>query len=222
MRPGRRTKAVAPFLTATLRLTLGLLFAAFLPALSASCTANLLAGRPRLEATGRPSESAAIGRVARVQFRSSNGASPTNRRLRSLKNALRYALLNSNRFSRVRFRESPGLHPAGHTTDFEFKIRAEEDGNFDWRISWPAVYPMTLYWPLQMKSGKVKVTLEADAYRGSQKVFSKAFSAEREYAITFYGFFRTSPIERESRAALEEALEALTRAVSQVDFEKAP
>ncbi len=193
--------------------------AALLLSFTVSCSAGLLNGPIRVHKSSR-TVSAPDGRaeISRVEFRSSNIISPPAHNVIGLKRAIRFALINSGKFSRVTFGPPTTGPTEGVATEFEFLVRAEETSAIDWAWAWPAVYPMSGYWPVQPKSGTVKVSVEVRAFRKGRLVLEKTFVSEKQYSITIYGFYRTSPIERRILGCYEDALEDLARAVAQEDF----
>lgn len=194
---------------------LGLLL---LASVGVGCRATLLRPNLRVPPASRSANASGIAEISRVSVYTNTQGTVEGRSLRAFRVALRRTLLNSNVFARVRFPDSIGPAPAAVGTHFEFRLNVIEDGEFDWRITWPAVYPMPGYWPLQQKSGKVTATMEVIAYRGEQKVMEQKFSRSRPYDIDFYAFYRTSPIEKESRACLYELLADVGNAIAKHPF----
>lgn len=187
--------------------------------LTVSCSAGLLTGPIRVHKSSRTvTDPDGRAEISRVEFRSSNMTSPQAHNVVGLKRAIRFALLNSGKFSRVSFGAPTTGTTDGTVTQFEFLVRAEETSEINWAWAWPAVYPMPGYWPVQPKSGTVKVTVEVRAFRSGRLVMEKTFVSEKEYSVTIYGFYRTSPIERRILACYEDALEDLARAVAAADF----
>ncbi|MCW7462599.1 LBF_2127 family putative lipoprotein [Leptospira limi] len=66
--------------------------------------------------------------------------------------------------------------------------------NYWW--TWPAIYPLTFYWPVQIRDHNYKVHLEYSLYKGSKLIASNTVTEEAETTIEIYGFFRTANVEK--------------------------
>lgn len=90
----------------------------------------------------------------------------------------------------------------------EAEVTPREEGNFNWWITWPAVYPMPLYWPLQMKKCTVSVMVKSTIYtKNGTPLITVMSNKKDEYRINFYGFFRACPAEDRLRKSYEGALQ---------------
>lgn len=89
----------------------------------------------------------------------------------------------------------------------------KDEGGFNWKISWPAIYPMPLYWPLQTKKGDVSVTIDCTLYRDKDNKINLSSYKSNKYEVTFYGFFRTKPIEEKLEISYEDAIQDIVRQI---------
>jgi len=72
----------------------------------------------------------------------------------------------------------------------EFKTR------FNWIATFPAVFPFTGYWPVQIKKGSYSVRLAFTIKDKSDKmIFSKSIIFHESEKVHLYGFYRTSRFE---------------------------
>lgn len=80
------------------------------------------------------------------------------------------------------------------------------DDSYNWWLTWPAAYPLSGYWPLQVRTGKIEVVLSGQVVDQSGRSllkFERKRAAER--TVYFYGFFRTGGFEDEMRSVTEQA-----------------
>jgi hypothetical protein len=175
--------------------------------ISLNCaTANLLKNPIKYEGTQRPNKSKHIAVITLFQYESGNDHDVSQEAVSSLRHSLKAALENTAVFKEVHLEKNKVKYPRG-TIFFDIKMNAKEVGKFNWWITWPAVYPMCAYWPLQMKSGQVVVDLNAKVFDVNGKVTSIHVSHSIKYDITFYGFFRTSPIKKAAEITYLKLLE---------------
>ncbi|PJZ37178.1 hypothetical protein CH354_08745 [Leptospira levettii] len=66
--------------------------------------------------------------------------------------------------------------------------------NYWW--TWPAIYPLTFYWPVQIRDHFYKVQLDYNLYQGSKLIAKNTITEEAETTIEIYGFFRTANVEK--------------------------
>lgn len=88
----------------------------------------------------------------------------------------------------------------------DVRIRPDFEDEYDWWWAWPAVYPMVGYWPIQPRSGKYTIKIEYKIKDGKySETVSRSISHSGEEEVQFYGFYRTSSLERMIHLANQEA-----------------
>jgi hypothetical protein len=89
--------------------------------------------------------------------------------------------------------------------DGEVTISFSDD--YNWWVTWPAVYPMTGYWPLQIRRADLTVD-SAFTLSGKTGQTYRSFTSKKQasHEVFFYGFFRTSPIEATFQQTMAEVL----------------
>lgn len=94
----------------------------------------------------------------------------------------------------------------------DMEVRPKLEDGYNWWVTWPAVYPMTAYWPVQIRTAKYTVEL---MYRvvdeNGQEILKETVTHESEKRIYFYGFFRASSFEGMIETANLEAMEACAK-----------
>lgn len=81
-----------------------------------------------------------------------------------------------------------------YAIDVTITPRYSDNYNYWW--TWPAIYPMVAYWPVQIREHSYKVQFEYSLYKGSKLITSNTLQEEAEYTVEIYGFFRTANIEK--------------------------
>ena len=94
------------------------------------------------------------------------------------------------------------------------ELRPTLDDSYNWWVTWPAIYPLTVYWPVQIRTGKYKieVTYRIVDQEGRQ-ILSGIVKQESEATVYFYGFFRTGSIERMIETTNLEAMESCAKKI---------
>lgn len=99
----------------------------------------------------------------------------------------------------------------------DIDVNATYDESYNWWVTWPAVYPAPGWWPFQVRTGTYKVTAR---YRltgpGARAVTEGLIEHESSETLRFYGFFRTSALERMIETANLEVMHQCAEAVFQV------
>jgi len=69
-------------------------------------------------------------------------------------------------------------------------ITPKESHQFNWWVTWPAIYPMPFYWPFQPKKGEISVAMDSRVYdhTGDLVAHYEAYDSH-PFSVTFYGFF---------------------------------
>jgi hypothetical protein len=156
-----------------------------------------------------------VGVVSRIEVRDTKLSDSMNA---SIKEAATAAIYNSGRFKYVHFEDQPS-GSLNVPIYFELIIVPIHNSSTNWWVSWPAIFPMPFYWPVQMSKGDfdvridVKVILEGSDY--------KNFSIEssEKYEKVIYGFFDNRPNDAAFRIATDEAFVKLTRVLGRLELE---
>lgn len=94
----------------------------------------------------------------------------------------------------------------------DMEVRPKLEDGYNWWVTWPGIYPMSGYWPLQIRTAKYNLELH---YRvvdeNGQEVLKETVTQEAEHRIFFYGFFRTSAFEGMIETANLEAMESCAK-----------
>jgi len=89
---------------------------------------------------------------------------------------------------------------------YDFSITPKYTQDFNWYVSWPAIFPMPLYWPLQKYKSKITSTIKLIATINNNK-YEKAFISNSEVNVNMYGFFKTQAIKDSFSLVIKENLE---------------
>jgi TolB-like protein len=181
----------------------------------AGCSAGLLTRKIQVQHIGKPSVYDTKALVT-VQFRSPAEQRGRDFYLSDLENSIRNSILNSGQFKEVH------LKSEGNNRDydvfFEVTVTPSDNGRTIWIISWPAVYPMPLYWPLQQKKGNAEVQFEVKVITADNPDQQFYIKKETPYFIRFYSFFKTGPIEDALQASYYDAIDELSQKVQKMSF----
>ena len=180
------------------------------------CSAGMLTRKIQVQQAGKP---AAYGNTAlvTVQYRPTSGSHSGDIYLSDLENSVRNCIFNTGHFKEVQLKSESS--DQDYDVFFEITVIPAENGRTKWGISWPAVYPMPLYWPLQQKEGYTEVLLNVKVITSDDAVKEFSIKKEAAYFIRFYSFFRTRPIEDALQKSYYEALDELTQKVRNMSFE---
>lgn len=86
------------------------------------------------------------------------------------------------------------IEPNAYILDISISPKLNDTYNY-W-ITWPAIYPMSGYWPLQIRKAKYDVYINYTLFKGTQIVAQGKVEETGSEDVTFYGFYRTSSFER--------------------------
>lgn len=94
-------------------------------------------------------------------------------------------------------------------------ISPKEEHKYNWWVTWPAIYPMPLYWPVQIKKGSVSVALRCEFFDDlGEHITTLNSEKSAKYSIPIYGFFKTGKAEDELRKCYEGAFEEMASRIS--------
>jgi TolB-like protein len=172
------------------------------------CSAGLLTRRIDVQQLARPSTSNTTAQV-NVQFRPVSTSPGGDMYLSDLEKSIRNGIFNSGQFKEVLLQNES--RKQDHDVFFEVTVIPRDNGRTKWAISWPAVYPMCLYWPLQQKEGYAEVLLNIKVITPDKPVQEFSIKKDTFYDIRFYSFFRTGPIEDALQKSYYDAIEDLSR-----------
>ncbi|WP_295003611.1 caspase family protein [Sulfurimonas sp.] len=122
----------------------------------------------------------------------------------ALKLSLEETLKSSGMYSAVQYNYKKSNKNTG-VDEYQFVIKPSYTRDFNWLISWPGVYPMPAYWPLQQYHSDISSSVEMIALIGGKKM-TKTFTANKEVDVRFYGFFRTSIVEKSLQQVIRKNL----------------
>jgi len=90
-----------------------------------------------------------------------------------------------------------------------------------WWITWPAIYPLSAYWPIQIRQAKFRIVVSAKLVNEEGKEIKKIEIRKTGKEITYiYSFFRTHSVERMIRKVFHNILEEIANEVSNENFIK--
>jgi len=179
------------------------------------CSPGVLTRRIQVQQTGKPSTFNNTALVT-VQFRSPAGQQSGDLYLSDLENSIRNSIFNTGHFKEVHLKTES--YNQDYRVFFEVTVLPRDNGRTKWAISWPAVYPMPLYWPLQQKEGYGEVLLTVKVITPDNPVTEFSIKKETHYFIRFYSFFRTGPVEDALQSSYYEAIDELTQKVRNMSF----
>lgn len=183
-------------------------------AFATACTANLKMDNLKIDKSLKPGKEGRTAVVSSLNYYSGNSGTFTGNEDEQnvkLKKTVASAIYNSGAFENVAVTEEDltRIKNKKNIVYLDMKVYAIENGKFNWWIAWPGIYPCCAYWPFQPKEGGVAVNIEVTVSDDSkQKKTFKAYGSDN-YDITFYGFFRTSPIERAAEKAFLSAADQM-------------
>lgn len=104
-------------------------------------------------------------------------------------------LKSTRLFSKV---SAPNESTKMATDDFilDVTILPKYSDSYNYWWTWPAIYPLVGYWPIQIRETNYKVQIEYSLYKGTQVYASNTIAEEAEMTVEIYGFYRTANIEK--------------------------
>jgi len=139
---------------------------------------------------------------------------------RSLEAAIADAIYSTGMYQKVLHGNDTYNGENTRVDQFEIEVIARDMGKYNWFLSWPAIYPMTLYWPIQPYSGIVQVEFKI-SFENNEYTTSHIISNEKQHGVTFYGFFRKSDVENKIIPLYYTGLDQLRDFVLKVNLENA-
>lgn len=182
-----------------------------------SCSPAMLGNRIQVGQIGRPANNNTTAIVS-VELRTPEESSGSQLYFSQLENSIRNCIFNSGQFEKVQLkRESSNQQE--YSVYFDINVVPKDNGQTNWLISWPAVYPLVLYWPLQQKRGKAEVVLNVKVITPDKPLQEFSIKKETPYSIKLYSFFRTGPIEEALQKSYYDAIDELSQKVRDMSFE---
>jgi len=179
-----------------------------------NCTANLLNQNVIVRKSQKLPSSNNSAVLSSFQFFSGNAPSLKlfrNEYQQSLKNSIVSSIYNSGLFNKVLVKDNRAKEiDQSNTFFFDVRFSIFENSSFNWWSTWPAVYPLPGYWPVQSKSGSVKVIVDVNVFKGKSMLKPIHLEENLPFDITFYGFYRTSPIEKIAEKLYYNSLSSLS------------
>lgn len=188
------------------------------------CTANLMLTNMRVDRSIRPAKTGKIAVISSINYWSGNQGvfgRDDDAQVAKMKETIAYIVYNTGLFDDVMYTKE-GVKSIQNEKGkkilyLDAVVYTTEIGAFNWWVSWCAVYPMPAYWPIQRKTGTVSVNIEITVSDEARTLATINSFGAHEYTITFYGFFRTAPIERAAEKAFMEAGANLKTNLSKID-----
>ncbi len=191
-------------------------------AFATACTANLKMDNLKIDKSLKPGKAGKAAVISSLNYYSGNSGTFTgdeDAQTKALKKSIANAIYNSGSFEEVAVTEEEAkqIKNRKNIIYMDIKVYAIENGSFNWWLAWPGVYPLPAYWPLQPKEGGVAVNIEASASNDSGHIKTIKSYGSDNYDIDFYGFFRTSPIERAAEKAFLGAVDQMEKELSDLN-----
>ncbi len=102
---------------------------------------------------------------------------------------LRY-IHNKNFFKNILASDEKQMSDKGLSLRIKVVATPRESHKFNWLITWPAIYPITLFWPVQHKKGKVGVHIKCEVLNRTGDPIALIETDHSEaYEVQLYGFF---------------------------------
>lgn len=80
--------------------------------------------------------------------------------------------------------------------------------------TWPAIWPMPGYWPLQSRTGEYQVVVAYTISQNNKIILQSEVKENRTETVDFYGFYRTSELESMIETANLKALDTCAKEIS--------
>lgn len=120
----------------------------------------------------------------------------------SLSNIIRS---NNQSISTLNIQEIKIINETDYILDLHIFPKLKDDYNY-W-LTWPAIYPLTGYWPLQVRKAEYSIELTYKLSKDHVLLKQNTIIKKSNQTTIFYGFFRTSDIEMNIEATNKEAME---------------
>jgi hypothetical protein len=86
--------------------------------------------------------------------------------------------------------------PDADTYILDVEIIPDYKDRYNYWVTWPAIYPVPLYWPIQMRTANYSVVINYSIFQSNKIIFQSSIVESDSYTINLYGFFRTSDFEK--------------------------
>ncbi|TGK82412.1 hypothetical protein EHQ24_14260 [Leptospira noumeaensis] len=96
--------------------------------------------------------------------------------------------------------------------DIEIYPKLNDEFNYWW--TWPAIYPMSGYWPVQMRTYNYETIIKYKIIKNQSIIHESEIKETEEKTITMYGFYRTSEIEKMIEIVNLKALDKCSKEIS--------
>ena len=138
-----------------------------------------------------------------------------------LKRSVANAIYNSGAFDQVYLYDAPPKRNATeHRVFVDVSLEPNYKSEFDWFVTWPAIYPMSCYWPIQHKKGVMHVKAITRLYDEKGDISKLEVKASKPFDIYIYGFVRTGPMEVSLQTAYQKVLQNLSESMGAVDIDR--
>ncbi len=182
------------------------------------CSANLLNEKINFDQPmyKEPSNNK-VAVISRIRL-DLNGSHVIHRYKNSLQEAISDAIYSTGMYQEVIYGNKTIDAKNLQTDHYKIEVIAKDFGKYNWLFTWPAVYPMTLYWPIQPYSGIVAVQFKIDFQRNDYQT-SHTIRNEKHHGVVIYGFFRKGEVENKVIPLYYSGLDQLRDFVLKVNLE---
>jgi hypothetical protein len=125
-----------------------------------------------------PVESEYVAVISRLDIQSDEFSEST---MKSINNAVLAAMYNTGNFEEVYFGKLPE-DLSKIPTYIEIVLNTTHVDSINWWVLWPAVFPMPLYWPIQMINGQVNVSLSTKLFIDGKNSISIDLTSLHDYS----------------------------------------
>lgn len=183
-----------------------------------SCTANLHTKRILVQKTGRPTKQLYNAIITKIDYCTTNNTGDETEKFmyyKKMEKSIVNSIYNSGLFKDVRLSyKSKSTKVSKENVYFDIAVEAKETRKYNWWITWPALYPISGYWPIQSSKGNVDITISTNVYYMGKII--KRFTNRNTvpYEMVLYSFYRTGPVESSAEQAYSNVLYELTKKVN--------
>lgn len=78
----------------------------------------------------------------------------------------------------------------------DIEIYPKLKDEYNWWLTWPAAYPLSGWWPLQIRNADYEVEIRYVLYKNNKVLKQENRVKFGSHTVFFYGFFRTIDIEK--------------------------
>jgi hypothetical protein len=114
--------------------------------------------------------------------------------LRAWQYSFKSSLRNNRVFSEIKnLSDSETVSSESLILDVEIYPTFNDSYNYWW--TWPAIYPLVGYWPVQKRTGNYDITINYQISKNKNILVQSSIIESKSMEIEIYGFYRTSEFE---------------------------